>query len=179
MGCITALGIIAALGVLNHFMFFTRRTILRVFGWTAIFFTVAFIFVFAALESRPSYSGVNASDIVNDLRNLRGAALMFFADFEEWPLPGQEASLDAYCDRPIVLTKHPRYARVMVAVDDESGDAGGQSTHYIGVELTPPNREADSRQKKLALDATHFGLFQSPRAGDIYKSGLNVYMRMY
>jgi hypothetical protein len=102
---------------------------------------------------------------------------MFYEEFETWPLPGQEASLDAYCDRPIALAEPPIYAKVMLA--DKSGDADGSPGYYIGVELIPEKNGTLDIQKKLAAKAYDTGLLQQPASGDIYKSGLSVYMRVY
>jgi hypothetical protein len=169
-------GTITIFGVLHYFMFITRKTILRAFGWTA--FTIGFIFI-SLSETRSSRSldiGMNSIEIINDLRTLKGAAYLFYLDFEAWPLPGQEASLDVYVDRPMTLTKHPKYARVMLAVG--SGDANDFRKLYVGIELIPKSNGTKGIQKKLAANAINAKLLQRPISGDIYTSGLSVYMQV-
>jgi hypothetical protein len=175
MGLVVALGVIAVLGVSNYFMFFTRRTVLRIFGWMVFLSMVGFIAALGVL-SRSSGSAYNATDIINDLRNLRSAGLLFYADFGAYPSPGQEASLDVYLDRPIVSAERPRYAKVMLA--EKSGDADRPRELYIGVELIPEKNGSKGPQQRLASRAAEIKLYQGPASGDIYKSGLSVYMRM-
>ncbi|MDR1133718.1 MAG: hypothetical protein LBL05_06110 [Synergistaceae bacterium] len=118
--------------------------------------------------------------IVNDLRGLSNAALLFYSEYKTWPLPGQEASLDAYLDRPIVLAEPPIYAKVMLA--DKSGDAGGMPELYIGVELIPEKNGTEDVQRVLSATANGTGLLQQPATHDIYsiyRSGLIVYIRIY
>jgi hypothetical protein len=170
--------IIAVFCVLHYLMFITRRTILRVFGRAAVFFAVGFIFIYTMSRSRSPDSGINSTEIINDLLRLRSAAIMLYVDFKTWPLPGQEASLDRYCDRPIVLAKPFRYTKVMLI--HKSGNADGTQEHYIGVELIPPKTKKGeaSIQRNLAAKATNAKLLQRPISGDIYTSGLSVYMQV-
>jgi hypothetical protein len=179
VGCIALFGVIFILCVLHHFMFVTRRTVLRRLGWTAAFFAVISILVYINANPRLSgpQEGAESTRIMNDLRNLRSAALSFHENFGTWPSPGQEASLDAYLDRPIALSVPPRYAKVMLP--DKPGDDDGTPELYIGVELIPKINGAKGIQEKLAKRALESGLFQGPASGDIYKSGLSVYMRIY
>jgi hypothetical protein len=174
MVVVVTLGGFAALVVLLYFMFGTRRTVLRIFGWTVFLFSaIGFIFININTQSR---SGAELTMIVNDLRTLSSAALLFYVDFGVWPLPGQEASLDVYLDRPIVFAKPPRYAKVMLA--DKSGNTDGPPELYIGVELIPPENGVAGLQESLARMARSgsrsLGLLQQPVSGDIYRSGLSV-----
>jgi hypothetical protein len=165
---------IAVFGVLIYFMFVTRRTILRIFGRIAALF--ALLFIFANCQGGSSATdGAEATKIINDLRNLRSATLLFYEEFGTWPSPEQGASLDAYSDRPMVLAKPPRYAKVILA--EKLGDANGPPELYIGVVLTP-YFGVKNIQEKLAKRASDSGLFQGPVSGDVYKSGLSVYMRI-
>jgi hypothetical protein len=99
---------------------------------------------------------------------------MFYEKVKTRPLSGQEASLDTYLDRPIVLAEPPRYAKVMLA--DKSDDADGPPELYIGVELIPEKNGTRNIQKKLTARAADTGILQQPASGDIYQSGLIVYM---
>jgi hypothetical protein len=155
-----------------YFMFVTRRTVLRVLGWAA-FFSLGIFYV-----SMPRQGGVSEhSMILNDLRALRSGALLFYSDFGTWPSPGQEASLDVYLDRPIIRAAHPRYARVTLV--EKSGDANNKAEFYVGIERIPYIKKREAAiQKRLASVAERNGLLQQPVSGDIYKSGLNIYMRL-
>jgi hypothetical protein len=164
--------VIAALVVLLYFMLVTRRTVLRIFGWTVFFFVSGFIFINVSAQSRSPIEELTG--IVNDLQALRSAALLFYVDFGTWPLPGHEASLDVYCKRP--FAGNPRYAKMVLI--DKSGDADGPPELYIGVELIPQESGAAYIQRHLASIAKKSRLLQQPVSGDIYKSGLSVYMRI-
>jgi hypothetical protein len=177
MVAIFEFGIIAVIIVVLYFMFGTRRTILRIFGWTLGIFTIGFFFVHALSRPRPLNANFETSKIINDLRNLRAAAHMFYDEFETWPLPGQEASIDAFGSHPIVLANPPRYARVMLTAKSCGADIPPE--RYIGVELIPEKNGAEDIQKTLARKAPDTGLLQQPVSSDIYKSGLGVYMRIY
>jgi hypothetical protein len=181
MEVFSVLGIIAVFGVLLYFMFVTRRTVLRVFGWAVFLFPIGMYLINPPSSSHSASdvsakAGAETTKIINDLRALRGAAFMFHEEFKTWPLPGQEASLDAYIDRPMALAEPPRYAKVMLAT--VSGDADDLSELYVGVELIPERNGMEGIQQKLAGTANNSGLLQQPVSGDIYKSGPSVYMRV-
>jgi hypothetical protein len=175
---LTSFAIIFVFGVLLYFMFITRRTVLRIFGYTIALFITIGIFRLDISPNNGATMGAETTKIINDLRTLCGATIMFYKEFKTWPSPGQEASLDAYCDRPMVFNESPRYAKVMLAVG--SGDANTNDTRelYVGVELIPKRNGMKGIQKKLAGNAPRNGLLQQPVSGDIYKSGLRVYMQM-
>jgi hypothetical protein len=172
-------GWLLLLFVLLYWMLVTRRTVLRVIGWVAA--TSLFILCLSASshDSGVSYTAVSTM-VINDLRNLRGAAFLFCGDHEIWPSPGQEASLDAYCDRPIVNASHARYARVTLYARP-LGEAGSVDL-YVGVELLPERNGAPEVQRKLARRARDSGIFQEPTSGGgelvPYESGLSVYMKI-
>jgi hypothetical protein len=177
MEALIIFGSIAALVVLFEFMFVTRRTVLRIFGWTVSIFTIGFISIHAYIRASSGYTGMDAMKIVFDLQNLRSATLLFHKEFETWPLPGQEASLDAFCDRRTVLAVPPRFAKVTLA--DKPGDADSPPELYIGVELIPERNGTAGIQEYLARRARKVGILQQPASDGIYKSGLSVYMRVY
>ncbi|MDR1133715.1 MAG: hypothetical protein LBL05_06095 [Synergistaceae bacterium] len=178
MAFVAIFGVIAVFGILLYCMFITRRTVLRIFGWTVGIFIIGFIFINIIDRINSPNAAVEASAIINDLRNLRQEAILFNSEFKTWPLPGQEASLDAYSGRPIVLAEPPRFAKVMLA--DKSGDADGPAELYIGVELIPEKNGTANIQKRLAGIAKKSAyLFQRPTSGDVYKSGISVYMQVF
>jgi hypothetical protein len=174
--------IISALRIFSFFfliylMFFTRKTVLRVCGW-AVYFMICFsIFWFMQDESSPASS--EATKIINDLSNLRGAVGLFRENHGRSPLPGEEASLDLYSDRPIVAAEPPRYAKVTLT--GELSNDMGVSGQYVGVQLIPEKNGTSGIQKKMAARAKAKGLLELP-SGDKkvspYESGLNVYMEI-
>jgi hypothetical protein len=135
------------------------------------------IFIDAQSRPRPLNANVEATKIINDLRYLKSATLLFYKELETWPLPGQETSLDAYSDIPIALLAERRgYAKVTLT--DKSGDADGLPEIYIGVESISAKYGSSVAEQFLARKAGSVGLLQQPVSGDIYKSGLSVYMRI-
>jgi hypothetical protein len=177
IGIVFGLSPIIILGILLYCMFVTKRTVLRIFGWAISIFTIGFIFIHAYISASSGYTGMDAMKIVFDLQNLRSATLLFYKEFETWPLPGQEASLDAFCDRRTVLAAPPIFAKVTLA--DKPGDADSPSELYIGVELIPERNGTAGIQEYLARRAIKVGILQQPASDGIYKSGLSVYMRVY
>ena len=83
---------------------------------------------------------------------------------------------DAYLDRQTVLAEPPRYARVMLA--DELGNTDDTPELYVGVELIPERNGHEEIRQKLANKARDTGLLQQPVSGEIYKTGLDIYMRV-
>jgi hypothetical protein len=163
-------------------MFITRRTVLRVFGWTVFLFFVFFLRYNYITDRDEAIIKKNAkaecAKIVNELRALRGAALMFRIDHGRLPLPGEEASLDFYLDKPLVASQ--RYAKVMFS--DGLSDDTAPFRLYVGVKLIPENNGRIEVQKELASAAEKVGILDEASSGgkktSPYKSGLNVYMEI-
>jgi hypothetical protein len=165
--------------LLIYFMFFTRRTVLRVFGWGWALLIFVYVCLSASNNSGAA-NGVEATKIVNDLRGLLGAVMFFQKDYDRLPLPGEEASLDLYMDRPLVTVERPRYAKVMLS--GELSDDIGASRQFVGVELRPESNGGKNIQRKLSLNARSSGLLEKSTSDDKkmlpYRSGLNVYMEI-
>ncbi len=107
----------------------------------------------------------NATKIVSDLRNLKSAALMYYADNNKWPATGAASdTLGSYMDRS-VSTDYRTYA------DPVSGDYVG----YNGALLT------SGVKTKLGLVAKESGLYQgnatAPSTAE-YTDGASVWMRV-
>lgn len=47
-----------------------------------------------------------ATKILADMRNIKAAAIMYYADNGEWPVAGTEASLDKYLDKKLSSTSY-------------------------------------------------------------------------
>jgi hypothetical protein len=77
---------ICAAGLLLYCMFVTRRTVLRALGWTIFLLTILPLLMM--LNDGGATSSAQATRIIDDLRNLKSAAIMFQQDQGRWPLPG-------------------------------------------------------------------------------------------
>jgi len=58
-----------------------------------------------------------ATKIVSDMRNIKAAAIMYYADNGEWPLNAQADSLDKYLDTDMTTTSYDITASGDVRVD--------------------------------------------------------------
>jgi type II secretory pathway component PulM len=54
------------------------------------------------LSGPPASHSAIAIRIMNDLRNLKSASLLYYGDNLAWPANADVSKLDKYCDRPIV-----------------------------------------------------------------------------
>lgn len=105
-----------------------------------------------------------ATKIVSDLRGLKAAALMYYADNATNPTFPAIGDLKKYMDRDIETTKYKTEAT--------SGDTTIWWVKRIG--LTPSSGIND----KLAQGAKDTGLFGSTTSGDVFEAtDENVYMR--
>jgi hypothetical protein len=140
------------------------------------------IIITLLLTPSSSYDRVDATRIVNDLRQLKGAAELFQRDIGRWPVPGEEASLDLYSDRPIAGANPPRYANVMLSGEIHNSD--GTARQFAGVELIPEKTGTEGIQQAIArkTQKQHARLFQEIPSRDAppapYQSGLSVYMEI-
>ncbi|PIE54980.1 MAG: prepilin-type cleavage/methylation domain-containing protein [Dethiosulfovibrio peptidovorans] len=118
------------------------------------------------LVAGSSTDKANATKIVSNLRTIKAAALLYYADNNNWPtIGGIGSQLDSYIDRD--LTGDPDLTYSFVA-----GTAGGDI--YIQVALA--NAYAvGGVQTALADMAGKSGLCQDA-AGVVYSTGTNVLM---
>jgi general secretion pathway protein G len=117
-----------------------------------------------------------ATKTINDLRNLKAAALMYYGDNLTWPTQDDVQELDKYTDRPIV--SGDRYERVIIG--GEYDDENGGKRVNIGVELRHVDISgAPGVRQQLADRAEKTGLLEKSDGLDIYSgSSLEVYMNM-
>jgi hypothetical protein len=153
---------------------------LRWLGW-AIFLGLCALFMISMNKS----GGAPLSPIIiNDLRSLESAALLFYGDNGRWPAPGQEASLDVYMDRPVSASIPSIYAGVEIS--PVIRDASGNYASYIKLTLNgKDNNRIKSAQRKLRDIVSNdkkeiFEAFPSDgRDPEPYKSGLDFVTRMF
>ena len=115
--------------------------------------------------------------VINDLRNLKSAALLFYGDTLRWPAGTDVTALNNYSDRPIVNTASA--GRYSVTIGSEYSDSvTGSVRTNIGITLEGASA-GGGVQKKLAAKAADTGLLASgTSATDAYSSGTQVWMNM-
>lgn len=115
------------------------------------------------MTSASATAGADATKIISDLRTAKAATLMYFADYNEWPVTTDNdtmvTSLSKYLDRSIDL----RYSLTAYAE--------GQRT-FIGFTVAGLSAAVE---KKLADSAHDSGLYGEGAA--VYTSG-TVYVPM-
>lgn len=121
------------------------------------------------LATGAALDNAKATRVINDMRDLKSAALLYYADNSRWPATGEEASLDHYYDRPLVAGN--TYASVTI------GDWYDDNRVNIGIELTNDNG-TDSIQRKLAAKAVDAGLLANDTSDTVYTTGKNVWMNL-
>jgi general secretion pathway protein G len=130
------------------------------------------------LATGSATDGAEATKVVNDLRNLKSAALLFYGDTLKWPATADDVkSLDKYADRPVVGANPPRYATVKVGAA-YNDSATGTSRQHIGVTLIASSNGTAGIQKKLAAKAMDTGLLATESGTAAYASGLDIWMNM-
>jgi general secretion pathway protein G len=129
----------------------------------------------AAAGQNTADDSAEATKIINDLRNLKSAALLYFGDNLAWPTQAEVRELDKYSDRPIV--SGDRYERVIIG--GEYDDDSGVKRANIGVELRPETNGTPGIRQKLADRAQDTGLLENADSLDSYSgSSPEVYMNM-
>ena len=130
---------------------------------------------FAAAGQNTAADSAEATRIINDLRNLKSAALLYYGDNLKWPAQDDVLELDKYLDRPIA--SGDRYERVIIG--GEYDDASGNKKANIGVKLRPGSNSTPAILEKLAGRAADAGLLENADSLDSYGgSSLEVYMNM-
>ena len=125
-----------------------------------VFMIIAILAGMLLLTTGMSTDGAEAVKVINDLRNLKGAALLYYGDHLKWPGPGDEAALNSYSDRPIVLDGTAgRYETTIGATFPDPNNADISRTN-IGIKLTGA-AQRDGVKNKLANKARETGLLNT------------------
>ena len=108
------------------------------------------------LATGSATDSAEATKVINDLRGVKSAALMFYADYNAWPTGAQVngGSLDEYMDR---ATDSSRYGSLDVTEEDTQG------RQYIGFDLRGPTA-TNGVKKKIAAKAQESGVYGSTGA---------------
>jgi general secretion pathway protein G len=114
-----------------------------------------------------------ATKIINDLRNVKSAALLYYGDNLTWPSTTDDVkSLDRYADRSF----EDRYT---VTIGSEFTDtAGGITVTRVRIGLTPTKGLTAGVKSKLATKAKDAALFEAASGTTPYATGSTVYMNM-
>jgi general secretion pathway protein G len=131
------------------------------------------------LATGSATDNAEATKVINDLRNLKSAALLYYGDNNTWPTGSQATVLNRYSDRPIVKANaSDTVGRYVVTIGGEYTDDGGNYRVNLGVTLEAAAKETGV-QKKLASKAASTGLLSSEKnATAPYSTGTVVWMNM-
>jgi general secretion pathway protein G len=129
------------------------------------------------LATGSATDNAEAVKVVNDLRNLKSAALLYYGDHLAWPTQTNVAALNNYSDRPIVKTSSA--GRYSVSIGTEYSDTvTGSVRTNIGITLTGAAASLGV-QTKLANKAADTGMLaNSTSATTPYTTGTQVWMNM-
>jgi general secretion pathway protein G len=117
--------------------------------------------------------GAEATRVINDIRTLKSACLLYYADKLAWPAQSEAGELDKYADRPIVSSG--RYGGVLI----KSVSSDGVDRSLVGVTLNP-DVQTEGVREKLAEKALDAGLWQlNDGAPAQYRGDLTVYMILH
>jgi general secretion pathway protein G len=116
-----------------------------------------------------------ATKIINDLRNVKSAALLYYGDNLEWPDNAAVGSLDRYADRSFT-------DRYTVAIGSEFTETlGGVTVTRVRIGLAPKKTITSGIATKLtskARDAGLYGTAEGASDSSLYTGGAMVYMNM-
>jgi general secretion pathway protein G len=135
------------------------------------------------LATGSATDGAEATKVINDLRNLKGAALMFFMDENQWPATSSAAgSLDKYMDRAFAAdtSSTRRYDGLLVTSANITVGTETEARSFIGLVLRTDATHREGVQKKLAGSAVNSGLWSinGAAARQYTAPGANIYMSM-
>ncbi|MDR1515233.1 MAG: type II secretion system GspH family protein [Synergistaceae bacterium] len=123
------------------------------------------------LATGSATDSAEATKVINDLRNLKSAALLFYGDNMTWPTSSQTSSLDLYSDRPIDSSRY------VVIIGTNYDDTNLVTRTNIGVRLVGSNNATTGVQNKLKGKAKETGLIVAGGTGE-YAGGSEVFMNM-
>lgn len=105
-----------------------------------------------------------ATKIISDLRSLKSAALLYYADHPINPQMPDTTDLQKYMDR------------VLGASYDITG-TNGTSPYFDNWWISSTTNKSTGVQQKLNDRATEVGLYGSANSSDIYSSGNDVFIQ--
>jgi prepilin-type N-terminal cleavage/methylation domain-containing protein len=168
-----------------------RRTRAQGNGFTLVELLIV-IMIIAALAGMmmlafaSSTAIAESSKVINDIRNLKGAAFLFWEDERSWPPDGNYAtgggapllaSLDQYIDRAFLTVVNSRYRELIVKTVNDP--ATGAQRGIIGVKLRTGEGEPHTPNilAKLEGSARNINLLKDD--GTYYKAtGDEIFISM-
>jgi hypothetical protein len=161
--------------LLLYLCVFCRKKGLRNLGW-ALYVSLFIISILLCSGRSGVGYGARHTQIINDLRHLKSAAIFCYLDTGRWPVSGEEASLDRYADRPIVNASPKRYAAVTIG---PKFICNGNEMVNIGVTLISGSNGKPAVLKRLASSAKNSKLLAGPTVTTEYDGEqLDVWINM-
>ena len=119
------------------------------------------------LATGSATDSAEATRVINDLRGMKGAALLYYGDHMEWPAVGSVANaLEPYLDRSIDTNRY-----------DDPRVAGAGEREIIGFTLNNSAVTKQGVRNKLAGRQREAGLLNAT-GGDYAADSLHVFMNM-
>jgi general secretion pathway protein G len=123
------------------------------------------------LATGSATDSAEATKIINDLRNVKSAALMFYADEMVWPTSTTlVTSWEAYLDR---TWDSARYGAL-----PDVGVERADGKQFVGFSLATPPGSTNGVKKKLTAKASEAGLFGDAQGAAQYSGQASIYMNM-
>jgi prepilin-type N-terminal cleavage/methylation domain-containing protein len=141
-----------------------------------VFAIIAILAGMVLLATGMSMDGTEAAKIIGELRNLKSAAILYYADHARWPANADVPSLDNYTDRPIYAADPPRYAHITIGTP--YADSTGRERINMGVGLFADGNGKPGIRKKLAEKSHAVGLLGSASDTAPYAGGADVFINM-
>ena len=120
------------------------------------------------LATGSATDSAEATKVINDLRAVKSATLLYMADNNSWPAASVGTALDLYLDRPFDTA---RYTDLRVV----SGDTTGER-ELIGFTLAGNTVNKAGVRNKIQSKAAESGIFAI--GGVSYTGGSDVFMNM-
>ena len=120
-----------------------------------------------------------ATKIINDLRTVKSAAMMYYLDYKVWPTTGYDAqwtkSYEKYLDRSIDFGYKHTSNTGWIGFARATGDNNSYGeARYIGFNIKTSGKFSKGVMDKLEQSAKDAGLYGGPNTGYTngpYKSG--------
>lgn len=132
------------------------------------------------LATGSATDSADATKLINDVRNVKGAAMMFYVDNNSWPSNANAAkSLDVYIDRSFFYNPDGTTTGKPTLVV-ASADLNGVNREFIGFEANAASPIPKGVMEKLAKNAAKTGLFSSASGSTAtpYATGQTILMVM-
>ena len=117
------------------------------------------------LATGSATDSAEATRVINDLRGLKGAALLYYGDFMVWPSGNLVLALAPYFDRPFDTVRYTDLREYTI------------NPTFIGFTLHSSAVTKQGVRNKLVAREVEAGLFDEN--GRPYTGGLHIFMHMH